>query len=139
MPLKMEPLEEPHLILTPVIDIMLLLLIFFMVATEFADEERTFDIELPTASDAAALVSLPDPATVSVTAAGAVFLQGEPVAVPDLERRLAAMRENYPGQTVLVRGDGTVNYQRIIDVLAAAKRAGIAGVSMATTRPAEQE
>ena len=138
MPLKMEPLEEPNLILTPVIDIMLLLLIFFMVATEFADEERTFDIELPTTSDVAALMSLPDPATVSVTAAGEVFLQGESVAVPDLEQRLAAMRQNYPGQAVLVRGDGAAAYQRIIDVLAAVKRAGIASVSLAN-RPAEQE
>lgn len=138
MPLKMEPLEEPNLILTPVIDIMLLLLIFFMVATEFADEERTFDIELPTTSDVAALMSLPDPATVSVTAAGEVFLQGESVAVPDLEQRLAAMRQNYPGQAVLVRGDGAAAYQQIIDVLAAVKRAGIASVSLAN-RPAEQE
>ena len=138
MPLKMEPLEEPNLILTPVIDIMLLLLIFFMVATEFADEERHFDIELPTTSDVAALMSLPDPATVSVTAAGEVFLQGESVAVPDLEQRLAAMRQNDPGQAVLVRGDGAAAYQRIIDVLAAVKRAGIASVSLAN-RPAEQE
>ena len=138
MPLKMEPLEEPNLILTPVIDIMLLLLIFFMVATEFADEERSIDIELPTASETAALVSLPDPATVNVTAAGEIFLQGDSVAVPDLEQRLAAMRENYPGQAVLVRGDGAAAYQRIIDVLAAVKRAGIASVSLAN-RPAEQE
>lgn len=131
MPLKMEPLEEPNLILTPVIDIMLLLLIFFMVATEFADEERSLDIALPTASDTAALTSLPDPATVNVTAAGEVFLQGEPVAVEDLQTRLATMRENYPGQAVLVRGDGATAYQRIMDVLAAVKRAGIASVSLA--------
>lgn len=138
MPLKMEPLEEPNLILTPVIDIMLLLLIFFMVATEFADEERHLEISLPTTSDAAALTSLPDPATVNVSATGDIFLQGEPVAVADLERRLGAMRENYPGQAVLIRGDGTTAYQRIMDVLSAVKRAGIASVSLAN-RPEPQE
>lgn len=139
MPLKMEPLEEPNLILTPVIDIMLLLLIFFMVATEFADEEKLIQISLPTSSDAAALTSLPDPATVNVTAAGEVFLQGEPVKVPDLEQRLAAMRQNYPGQAVLIRGDGSTTYQRITDVLAAVKRAGIASVSLASRSPDRQE
>ncbi len=138
MPLKMEPLEEPNLILTPVIDIMLLLLIFFMVATEFADEEKHLEISLPTSSDAAALTSLPDPATVNVTAAGEVFLQGESVGVPDLERQLAEMRENYPGQAVLIRGDGTAAYQRIMDVLAAVKRAGIASVSLASRQEPQE-
>ena len=138
MPLKMEPLEEPNLILTPVIDIMLLLLIFFMVATEFANEERHLEIELPTSSDAAALTSLPDPATVNVTAAGEVFLQGAEIAVPDLEQQLIAMRENYPGQAVLVRGDGSTTYQRVMDVLAAVQRAGIASVSLANRQEPQE-
>ena len=94
MPLKTEALEEPNLILTPVIDIMFLLLIFFMVGTQFVDEERQIPISLPTASDTQSLTSLPDPATVNVTADGQVYLQGDPVAVPDLERRLADRRRN---------------------------------------------
>jgi biopolymer transport protein ExbD len=136
MPLKTEPLEEPKLILTPVIDIMMLLLVFFMVATEFANDERRYDISLPTASDVAAVAGLPDPATVGVTAAGEVFLQGRPVAVAELEAKLTAMRKNYPGQAVLIRGDGAASYQRVMDVLAAVKRAGVTGVSLAN-RPKE--
>jgi biopolymer transport protein ExbD len=137
MPLKTEPLEEPNLILTPVIDIMLLLLVFFMVATEFANDERRYDVSLPTASDVAAVAGLPDPATVSVTAGGEVFLEGQQVAAGELEGRLAEMRKNYPGQAVLIRGDGSATYQRIMDVLAAVKRAGVTGVSLAN-RPREE-
>lgn len=138
MPLKTEPLEEPQLILTPVIDIMFLLLIFFMVGSQFTDDERRSDIKLPTASDKLSVTSLPDPATVNVTANGEIYLDGDAVGLPDLERRLAEMRENYPGQAVLIRGDGSAAYQQVIDVLAAVKRAGVTGVSLASLpRPRE--
>ena len=106
MPLKTEPLEEPQLILTPVIDIMFLLLIFFMVGTQFVDDERYFDIKLPMVSEALSVTSLPDPATVNVAADGTVVLDGDAVPLTDLEGRLVAMRENYPGQAVVIRGDG---------------------------------
>jgi biopolymer transport protein ExbD len=138
MPLKTEPLEEPSLILTPVIDIMFLLLIFFMVGTQFTEDERHFQIRLPTVSDALTVTTLPDPATVNVAATGEVMLDGEPLSLADLERRLAAMRENYPGQAVLIRGDGEADYQQIMDVLAAVKRAGVTGVSLAG-RPRPRE
>ncbi|MGC1276468.1 MAG: biopolymer transporter ExbD [Planctomycetaceae bacterium] len=138
MPLKTEPLEEPQLILTPVIDIMFLLLIFFMVGTQFVDDERYFDIKLPTVSDAMAVTSLPDPATVNVTAAGDVILDGQAIALPELESRLVAMRENYPGQAVVLRGDGSTSYQQVMDVLAVVKKSGITGVSLAN-RPAAKE
>lgn len=136
MPLKTEHLEEPQLILTPVIDIMFLLLIFFMVGTQFVDEERHFDIKLPTVSDTLAVTSLPDPATVNITADGVVILDGEIVALDDLKTRLTAKRENYPGQAVVIRADGTANYQQVMDVLAVVKQAGIIGVSLAN-RPKE--
>jgi biopolymer transport protein ExbD len=138
MPLKTEPLEEPQLILTPVIDIMFLLLIFFMVGSEFTDDERRSDIKLPSASETLSVTSLPDPATVNVTANGEIYLEGDAIGLPDLERRLAEMRQNYPGQAVLIRGDGSAAYQQVIDVLAAVKRAGVAGVSLASLpRPRE--
>ena len=138
MPLKTEQLEEPQLILTPVIDIMFLLLIFFMVGTQFVEEERHFEINLPEVADTLTVTSLPDPATVNVTAEGEISLDGELVALDELEGRLAAMRENYPGQAVMIRGDGSATYQQVMDVLASVKRAGILGVSLAN-RPRPQE
>lgn len=131
MPLKTDQLEEPQLMLTPVIDIMFLLLIFFMVGTQFTDDEKHFDINLPTVSETLSVASLPDPATVNVTANGEIYLNGDPLGLADLETQLTAMRENYPGQAVLIRGDGSAAYQQVMDVLAAVKRAGITGVSLA--------
>jgi biopolymer transport protein ExbD len=138
MPLKTEPLEEPQLILTPVIDIMFLLLIFFMVGTQFVDEERHFDIKLPTVSDDMSVTSLPDPTTVNVTSDGSVIVDGETIAAEELEARLNALKENYPGQAVILRGDGSATYQQVMDVLAVIKRSGIAAVSLAN-RPGTQE
>src|SRR5690606_2840693 len=138
MPLTTEPLEEPQLILTPVIDIMFPMLIFFMVGTQFVDEERHFDIKLPTVSETLSLTSLPDPATVNVAADGSVILDGETITTAELEVRLVALKENYPGQAVVLRGDGSVNYQQVMDVLAVIKRAGIGAVSLAN-RPGTRE
>lgn len=138
MPIKTEQLEEPGLILTPVIDIMFLLLIFFMVGTQFTEEESRFDIKLPTVSDILAVTSLPDPATVSLTANGEIYLDGKPMGLAELEERLVAMKENYPGQAVLIRGDGALAYQSVINVLEVVKRAGISTASLKTL-PREKE
>lgn len=138
MPLKTEQLEEPNLILTPVIDIMFLLLIFFMVGTQFSEEESRFDIKLPTVSDILAVTSLPDPATVSLTAKGKIYLDGKPTSLADLEGHLVAMKENYPGQAVLIRGDGAMTYQAVINVLEVVKRSGISSVSLKTLPRAKE-
>ena len=138
MPLKTESLEEPNLILTPVIDIMFLLLIFFMVGTQFTEDESRFDIQLPVVSDARSVTSLPDPALISVTDAGEIFLDDAQINLDNLEAQLVAMKSNYPGQAVLIRGDGSISYQQVVDVLAAVKRAGIGSVSLAN-RPQGQE
>ncbi len=60
MPLKTGTVEEPKLDLTPMIDIVFLLIIFFMVGTQFTEMERQYDIKLPTVTDAKPLTNLPD-------------------------------------------------------------------------------
>ena len=63
MPLKTDTIEEPNLNLTPMIDIVFLLIIFFMVGTRFTEMERQYDIRLPTVSEALPLTNLPDEIT----------------------------------------------------------------------------
>ncbi|MCA9079282.1 MAG: biopolymer transporter ExbD, partial [Planctomycetaceae bacterium] len=66
MPLKTQAMEEPALNLTPMIDIVLLLVIFFLVGTQFTQAERQYEIDLPTVSDAQPLTALPDEIVVNV-------------------------------------------------------------------------
>lgn len=131
MPLKTDTVEEPNLNLTPMIDIVFLLIIFFMVGTQFSEMEREFDVDLPRVSDARPLTSLPDEIVVNVRADGAVGVDGDRLSLKRLHERLTAARKNYADQAVVIRGDAGVPYQRVMEVLSACHQAGIDNVSLA--------
>ncbi|QDT31625.1 MULTISPECIES: ExbD/TolR family protein [Thalassoglobus] len=131
MPLKTQEVEEPALNLTPMIDIVLLLVIFFMVGTQFTEHENKFEILLPTVSDAQPLTALPDELIVNVANDGSIFLGGEAKTVEELEKDLRAARERYPEQTVIIRGDGPGPYQHVMTVLNICNRAKIKSIQLA--------
>ncbi len=131
MPLKTHPPEEPSLNLTPMIDIVLLLVIFFMVGTQFTNAERQYEIDLPSVSVAQPLTALPDEIVVNVSREGSLFLQDETVTLDRLQELLQEARERYADQAVVVRGDGAVNYQRIMDVLSTCQQVQITNVQLA--------
>ncbi|HEX4072277.1 MAG TPA: biopolymer transporter ExbD [Planctomycetaceae bacterium] len=140
MPFKMEPVEEPHINLTPLVDIVFNLLLFLMLATHFAaddDAERKFDVQLATASNAKPLTALPDEMVVNVAANGQITLNGKPRKLGELETDLAAAKKNYADQAVLIRGEGDGRYQNVVDVLAACDRAKINAVSLPVRLRAE--
>ncbi|MGH7129889.1 MAG: ExbD/TolR family protein [Planctomycetaceae bacterium] len=140
MPLKTDTIEEPHLNLTPMIDIVFLLIIFFMVGTQFTDEEQQFTVQLPTVATAAEpLTSRPDEISIVVAANGEIQLDGEPRSLEQLETGLKARRANYAEQGVIIRGAGEGDYQNIMDVLAACDRAGIRNVNLANRYKTTEE
>lgn len=130
MPLRTESLEEPQLNLTPMIDIVFLLIIFFMVGTRFTEIEQQYDIELPKASAVQPLTGRPDALVVNVARSGDIRISGELLSMSQLEERLVAARESYAEQTVLIRGDGEGIYQSIIDVMDTCHRAEVFRVSL---------
>jgi biopolymer transport protein ExbD len=133
MPFKTEPMEEPFINLTPLVDIVFNLLLFLMLATRFAadeDSEQKFDVQLATAANARPLTALPDEMIVHVAANGKVLLNGKPRTLRELEADLVKAKKNYADQTVLIRGDGQGPYQNVVDVLAVCDRAKINVVSL---------
>ncbi|MEM7317376.1 MAG: biopolymer transporter ExbD, partial [Planctomycetota bacterium] len=66
MPLKTYQDEQPTLNLTPMIDVVFLLIIFFMVGTRFADNERKIELDLPTVGEVSALSAAPQMRVVHV-------------------------------------------------------------------------
>ncbi len=132
MPLKVEPLEEPYLNMTPMVDVVLNLLIFFMLGATFAQEERQFDIKLPSVAHAAPLTAPPDEIVVNVFADGRLVVDRQTVSPEDLRQRLEEARARYAEQAVLIRGDGKGDYQTIMDVLSLCQDAGIRNYSLAT-------
>ena len=136
MPLKTEPLEEPTINLTSMLDIVMLLIIFFMVSTKFSEEERQTGIQLPTVSENFALSGQPDEIVVNVNVDGKVNVRGETQTLETLKPLLEAARDVFPNQAVVIRGDGRCEYQLVMDVFSICKDAGMKNISVAhTPRP----
>ncbi len=137
MPLKVDSLDEPQLNLTPMIDVVFNLIIFFMVGTRFADLERQLDVQLPSVSSAQPLTRAPDEIVINIRNDGVVIVEQQELSLDDLELRLREARTRYADQAVLIRGDGRGIYQSVMDVLAICHRAEITNFSLATQLKSE--
>ena len=125
--------DDPTPSLTPMIDVVLVLTIFFMCATRFSGDERQFEVELPSVAEAAP-VTAARPELLEITAAGEVQLAGETVSWDELAERLAELSEGRPELSVLIRGDRAVSHGRMAEVYEACRLAGIrhVGISVAS-------
>ena len=117
--------SEVSIDLTPIIDMVFLLLIFFLVATTFNQTEREMKIALPTASSGAPVSALLREMVINVDAEGRIIVSGRTVE-PDLLRTLIvdAVKQN-PEQKVTVRGDRGTIYAHVVRVLDICKANGI--------------
>jgi biopolymer transport protein ExbD len=132
MPLKTSSLEEmPSINLTSMIDVVFLLLIFFMVATQFTNSERQIDLQLSNVGELKPMVSPPDQRVISVNELGHCHLDGQPVSMEQLTQQLIGLRTRYPGIRVVVRADQRVALQHFAAASAAAQRAGVTSVGLA--------
>jgi biopolymer transport protein ExbD len=132
MPLKVEPLEEPYLNMTPMVDVILNLLIFFMIGSRFVEDERQLDIQLPTVSHAQSLTAPPKEIIINVYADGRLIVDQQNVDDRQLEELLSSAQSRFADQAVLIRGDGKGSYQLIMDVLSICQKAKIHKYSLAT-------
>lgn len=121
--------EELSPNLAPMIDVILVLTIFFMCATKFSADERTFDLDLPSA-DHAAVVAARQPEVVEVQAAGTLRLGTEPVSIDELSSRLAAHQQTMPDLVVMIRGERDVSHGRMTEVYEACRGAGVRHVAI---------
>jgi biopolymer transport protein ExbD len=125
MPLKTHFDSEPTLNLTAMLDVMFLLIIFFMLGTRFIEDERKIGLQVPTVVDRGALTAAPARKDVNVYRDGTITLDKDPVTLEQLTARLAAARRQYNELGVLVRGDGHGEFQVVASALNACKQAGI--------------
>ena len=136
MPLKTHQDDLPVLNLTPMIDVVFLLIIFFMVATKFVEIEHDIDLELPEVAAAAPSTPTPKQRVVSVRADGTVTLDGEAVTLEELRDRLARAVAEYPATSVVIRGAAACPFQDVAAALSACKDAHVSELGI-TVRIAE--
>ena len=126
MPLKLSQHDEaPALNLTSMIDVLFLLIIFFMVATKFDEMERNVEVAVPEVAQAGEGATPPQPLVVTVHDDGRVELGGTAVTTDELTARLAAARTPLTEPSVVIRGDAKCAFQHIASALAACRQAGV--------------
>jgi len=121
--------------LTPIIDMVFLLLIFFLVATTFREEEREMQIALPFASSAAPISTMTRELIVNVSADGTIIVGGRQVEDEALREMVTDAVAVNPDQKVTVRGDREAAYAHVVRVLDVCKGAGIQEPYLDTVLP----
>ena len=112
--------------LSPMMDIVFLLLIFFLVTSTFLPDSG-MALELPESTTATA--SEIAPTMISVAEDGAVRIDGEGISVEELQQRVAALPES-DRQRITVRADSRVDYGVIVRIIDALRNAGVSGLSL---------
>lgn len=136
MPLKLNQDELPTINLTSMIDVLFLLIIFFMVGTRFTEDESNIRINLAKVAPNGAMLQGPLSKTVYLAADGSIQCDGQRVTLEQLSNMLAQAVTNYPGTTVQLKPDKDVNVQKLFEAHNAITRSGarIDGVSVASVR-----
>jgi biopolymer transport protein ExbD len=115
-----------NLSMTPMIDMVFNLLIFFLVATRFAEEERELEVNLPDASEARPLVSKPRELFINIDRQGRYFVTGRGVSIEELERICRRAEASNPGRaSAIIRADRDCRWQPIVAAINVCKKAGI--------------
>jgi len=109
----------------PLLDEVFLLLIFFLVATRFAEEDREMEMPLPDASEAMPLTVAPKEVFININVDGRFFVGGKEVEAAELEQILMRTSANNPHQTAIIRADKNVPWQFVITAGNLCKRAGV--------------
>jgi biopolymer transport protein TolR len=117
---------------TPMVDVMLVLLIIFMVTAPLLTVG--VPVDLPK-TDASVITGQDEPLVVSVNNAGDVYLQETEIDLSDLAPRLQAITQNKPDTRIFVRGDKSVNYGRIVEVMGSLNAAGFSRVALIAELP----
>lgn len=136
MPLKTSQDDMPSINLTPMLDVVFNLIVFFMVATRFSDLEQSVDLKVPSVGATAGLRTTPERSVINVYRDGRIALDRQPMGLDQLKGQLATARQQNENLDVIVRGDEEAPYKHMAAVITACRQAGISevGISVILTK-----
>ncbi len=130
--------SAPVLPLAGMVDVLFLLLIFFMTASVFRDSEMSMDVSLPTSETAAAAVGPGQQIVITIGQDDTIFLGQRAVPMDELRGVLEQLVAVAPNDSVVVRSDENSRAGTMVRVMDLAQQAGLTETSIATIRPAEE-
>ena len=121
------PVKDGHgeINLTPIIDMVFLLLIFFLTATKFADLERDVKIKPPAVHDNRPITAIPQEIVINIDPMGKIVIGGKEQSLDAVDRLLEMAIGQNPRQSVVIRGDRNTIMQDAVDVLSLCEKHGI--------------
>lgn len=131
MPVKIKSTTAiGSLSITPLIDIVFLLLIFFLVSSRFSEEERELDLNLPSVSEALPATAQPLELIINIDQDGRYFIDGAYRQIEQVEQILRRAQANNPtSQTVVIRADKSADWERVAVAIGLCKKVGISDYS----------
>lgn len=121
--------------LTPMIDVVFLLMIFFLVASKLEEADRIIDVVLPKASAAKPLTNRPAEFVINIDRDGRYFAGARPVTLPELSALLVQAAADNPGrQQVIVRADENTLHRFVVGAMNVCVQAGIEDYQVQSAR-----
>ncbi|MBU3664769.1 MAG: biopolymer transporter ExbD [Chthoniobacterales bacterium] len=121
--------------IAPMVDIVFLLLIFFLVTWNFARYETELDVKVPTAKEGKESRRSVGEVIINVKSDGSIVMNRKTLTAEELGSTLKKISELYPDQAVVLRGDQSADYRHIVAVLDICRAANVWNVAFATGRP----
>ena len=132
MKFRRRPRNDIAIELIPLVDVVLVLLLFFMVSTTYTSEEKELGVDLPTAQSGTAAGGTPQQLVINVFRDGRVALGGQSVDATELGRALASAAGRDRATQVTIRGDRLASHERIVAVMDACGVAGLSNLALGT-------
>lgn len=124
--------HAPAVSMASLMDVIFLLLCFFVTSSVFSQWETEVSIALPTAKSATVPGRMPGEIILNLDKAGEVSVNGQKLTLQDVTARLERIARLYPGQPVVIRADKTSSYETLMALIDACRAADVWNFSLAT-------
>ncbi len=124
--------RAPAVQMASLMDIVFLLLCFFVTSSVFSQWETEVEITLPTAKSATIPGGMPGEIILNLNADGQVSVNGRVLSLEDVTLRLSRIAESFPGQPVVIRADMSCAYEKLMSLIDACRTANVWNFSLAT-------
>jgi biopolymer transport protein ExbD len=133
--MKFRKRSAPHVLgfqIAPMVDILLVLLCFFIVTWSFARKEMELDVKVPTAENAKESNPVVNQTVINVKADGTIVWNRKTVTPTELVARLKQLSGDFPDYAIILRGDKDAKYEYIVNLMDICRQANIWNVAFAT-------